>query len=234
MGRDALRALIERATRDPDPCQSLHTVTALRAELDAVERDHVVRALAEGRSFTDIAKALGVSRQAAHRRYRHLSGQPPAESRAPGRALITNEVRQAVAFAREEARTLGAGRVGSEHLLLGALRLERSPAVTVLRELGITLSAARENALPTGIVEQSVPDAPRGNGISSYARSVFDQALREAVLRGDGFIGLHHLLAAALRDNDGGACRTVQALGVDARVLRERLQQRGLSPGPAI
>jgi hypothetical protein len=47
--------------------------------------------------------------------------------------------------------------------------------------------------------------------------------VREAVRRGDGYIGVDHLLLASLSDPAGGACRTLEALGVDPAAVRANL-----------
>jgi transposase-like protein len=241
MGEDALRALVERTSRAPDPCESLRILTALRREVDQLERELVARALAGGRSFADIAQALGVSRQAAHRRYRHLAGTVPPErpaappvaaGRGSTRLVITSEARQAFAHAREEARALGAVRVGTEHLLLGVLRSDGTAIADTLADLGVTLELARAHAEPTAVSEHAVVDddapapalPPPPEGISRYLRSVLERALREAVARGQDAVGLDGLLLAALADEDGGACRTLLALGVEPDTLRARLQ----------
>src|SRR4051794_16993387 len=69
-------ALLERAIVAREATTSLRALTALRHELDALEHQQVARALAEGRSFSAIARPLGITRQAAHRRYRHLIAGP--------------------------------------------------------------------------------------------------------------------------------------------------------------
>src|SRR3954468_2458318 len=193
MGEDALRALVERTSRAPDPCESLRILTAPRRGGDQLERENVARALAAGRSFADVAQALGVSRQAAHRRYRHLAGTVPPERASepvtplrPGtRLAITSEARQAFSYARDEARALGAVRVGTEHLLLGMLRSDGPAIADTLVDLGVTLDLARAHAEPTAVTEQvvvngdgpvaSVP-APPPEGISRYLRSVLERA----------------------------------------------------------
>ena len=57
-------------------------------------------------------------------------------------------------------------------------------------------------------------------GISAYARAVFDLALREATKRGDGYVGVDHILLASLEDPNGGACRTLCELGLDPEQVR--------------
>src|SRR3954447_20893990 len=79
--------LLERTLTAPEPTASLRALTSLRRELDALERAHVARALQEGETFAAIAKPLGISRQAAHRRYRDLAtGTPAPRLSAAGRA----------------------------------------------------------------------------------------------------------------------------------------------------
>lgn len=57
-----------------DPAQALAAVVALRVMADKLERNAVAKALVQGWSWTQIAQALGVSKQAAHKR---LSGASP-------------------------------------------------------------------------------------------------------------------------------------------------------------
>jgi Clp amino terminal domain, pathogenicity island component/Homeodomain-like domain len=231
---DRLRDLMEHALRAASPSASLRATTALREELEAFERLQVARALDAGDSFGAIARALGISRQAAHRRYRDLAGvalpDPREEAAArPGRILVTSEARAAVNLAREEASALGSGAVGSEHILLGIIRCRSVPAIRSLIGDRVTLQQARVCAQPT-LIDGAPPPAPPApvaegpRGISAYARAVFEQSLREAVRRGDGYIGVEHLLLASLTDPNGGACRTLEALGLDPAEVRAHLE----------
>lgn len=63
-------ALIATAT-DEDPRRGLHAVAALRRLVEKLEGEHVARARKAGWSWQEIAGALGVSKQAAHRKHRH-------------------------------------------------------------------------------------------------------------------------------------------------------------------
>ena len=131
--------LAERASAAASPDEALQFVRALREEIDDFERQHVARALTLGEPVTAIARALGVSRQSAHRRFRDLV--PP---RLHGeRPQPTPEVKLAVEYARGEARRLRAPTVAGEHLLLGILRLDDCAVVQALNVLGITSETAR-------------------------------------------------------------------------------------------
>lgn len=50
------------------PAEALAAVVALRRMADSLERRAVAQALAQGWSWADVAEALGISKQAAHKR----------------------------------------------------------------------------------------------------------------------------------------------------------------------
>jgi len=126
-------ALLQRALTAPEPTSSLASLTALRRELDVLERAQVARALKSGVSFAALAKPLGITRQAAHRRYRDLA--------AP--ATLSPEARAALVSAREEAARNGSGSIDSTHLLLaiaqsrGLARRASGPALNAVAPSGL-------------------------------------------------------------------------------------------------
>lgn len=143
----ASRGTIEQLARDTarlaDPETALRALTALRQELDATEPDLVLRAVQAGASWSRIARALGITKQAAHRKYRYLFEHAMDASAGGPKLLVTPEARQSMQFAREEAKRLGQPAVGTEHLLLGILHCRESYAVKALNALGVTLETAR-------------------------------------------------------------------------------------------
>lgn len=59
------------------PAEALAAVVALRLMADSLERRAVAHALSDGWTWADVAEALGVTKQAAHKRLAHLlSGTP--------------------------------------------------------------------------------------------------------------------------------------------------------------
>jgi transposase-like protein len=220
---DRLVELLEHAVRASEPEVALHALSALRRELDAFERVQAWRALDAGSSYGSVARALGISRQAAHRRYRALADatEPPADAGEPARLRVAPEARAAVQLAAEEANALGAARMGSEHLLLGILRAGDPIVSAALRAGGITIENARMAAQPTLAGEESVEE--RSSQVTTYARKVFTDALRAAAAEPSHVIGITDLLKSALSDPNGGACRTLEALSVDVGALRASL-----------
>ena len=102
---------LERTLTANDPVRALGELRALRAELDAFERERVRTALQSGASFADVARGLGITRQAAHRRYRYLTAEPP-------RLVATPEALSILQLARHQAARLGSRTVEVEHLAL--------------------------------------------------------------------------------------------------------------------
>jgi hypothetical protein len=202
MAPNAQRILtvLERALTAQDPTAALRAMTELRTEIDGLERVHVARALQAGATFADVARPLGISRQAAHRRYRDLASAPPPPPRSP---TLSAEARAALIRAREEATRHGSGSIDSEHLLVAIARTARPP----LR--GLDVEAARRSFGPPTVNATS----PTG----------FRPSLHALLSRDQGPLRLDHLLRAALEDPDGGAKRLLDRLGIAPETLQQAL-----------
>jgi hypothetical protein len=74
---------LAEAADGQDPATGLAAVAALRRLLEELEAVHVAAAREKGWSWEDIAAALGVRRQSAHRKHAHRVTGPPADHR-PG------------------------------------------------------------------------------------------------------------------------------------------------------
>ena len=229
---DTLEQLARDAAAHPDAHEALAALAALRRELDALESPLVARALQEGASWSAIGGALGVSKQAAHRKHRDAVARvTPSAGDEGRRILVTAEARRCVQLAREEARGLGAESVGTEHLLLGILRCHRSHAVQALETLGVTLGRAQAGLQPTSVgLEPADPGREQGRpsrreDITPQARGILEGALREAMKLRDGYIGVEHLLLALLSDRRNGAVRTLAELGVSRTDVRRELDR---------
>jgi len=230
----AVPATIEQLAHDavhiPDAETALRAVSALRQELDQIEPELVARALQAGATWSDVARALGVSKQAAHRKHRELARTLQLSSPGGGpKILVTAEARRAIQFARDEARQLGQPAVGTEHILLGILRCRGSHAVQALNALGVTHDAARLFVQPTmpGVPEHGAGDAAAADrqGVTSHARRILEGSLREAVKRHEGYIGVEHLLLALLTDSRNGAVQTLEALKTTPKAIRRQLEE---------
>lgn len=218
-----LEQLARDAVEIADPETALRALSALRVELDALEPDLVARALRAGSSWSQIARALGISKQAAHHKFRHLSEQTGEWTSTDPKILVTSEARRAIRFAREEAKKLGQPAVGTEHILLGILRCEQSHAVRALNVLGVTHEAASACLMTTLPGASAHPSSE--DGISPQARRILEGSLREALKRHEGYIGVEHLLLSLLHDSRNGAVQTLEILKTTPRQVKRQLDR---------
>lgn len=215
---------------------------ALREELDVLERHHVATAIAAGWSWSRVAQSLGVTKQAAHRKHsqtvRGLSvpeeSRPATEGKpAEPRMIVSGDARRTVGVARDEARRRGAAVVGTEHLLLAVMKVGGGAADVLLRH-GVEYEAASVVLQPTLFEEdQAIADrdsqaaqAGAATGVSPLARACLEQALREALARRSSRLEVGDLVLALLRAAEGGAMRTLTALGVEVDELRTALEHQ--------
>jgi hypothetical protein len=222
--------LARSATNPPEAIQGLRALTALRHELDELEARHVAEALGEGRSWSQIGEALGVSKQAAHKRHAGRARRAPPRPPAPSerRLLVTGQARRVVARAREEAQARGRTELGPEHLLLGLLRDDHGIALRALDAAGVELDAAR-SALPEGggSAGRSGEELAEGERVrvSGEARAALEQSLREAVRVGDSHLGVEHLLLALLDGPETPAAQLLSKIGVEPGQVTQRVYE---------
>ena len=134
---------------------------------------------------------------------------------------FTSQSRRVVVLAQEEARKLNHGWIGTEHLLLGLLAEGQDTAARVLASADITLEAVRrEVEALIGRGEQPpsghIPFTPR-------AKKCLELSLREALQRGDNYIGTGHLLLGVMHEGQGVAVNVLEKLGANLGQLRERV-----------
>jgi ATP-dependent Clp protease ATP-binding subunit ClpC len=117
---------------------------------------------------------------------------------------FTEQARQVVVFAQEEARGLGHNHIGTEHILLGLL-LEGGGAARALDRFhvtqdGVQAEVARIIGQGDEVLTGQIPFTPR-------AKKVLELSLREAIDNGNRYIGPEHILLGLVREGEGVAAR---------------------------
>ena len=144
---------------------------------------------------------------------------------------FTPRAQQVLAHARREADRFNHHYIGTEHLLLGLLKLGKGVAVTILENLGVELNAVRQQ------VEQQIGRGtePQAEGNIPYTprvRKVLALANREAQELNHTYVGTEHLLLGLIRDGDGVAGQILRHFGVDLeQARRELLEETGFGEG---
>ena len=232
--------LARRAVTPAEPTDRLHAIAALRYALEELEAEVVTEAVRGGATWAGVARALGITRQSAHRRYAKRVADPaaspprrrPTPVPAEQQVVVTAHARGVVRTARAAARALGHAEVDSAHLLLGLLAERRGAASTALNEIGADFDTARDAidgalALPRARRRGRRARVP----ISTATRAVLEQSLREVQRLGHRQLGAEHLLLALLHNEDGGAVRVLSHLGITPEDL-ERCLGKVLKEAP--
>jgi Clp amino terminal domain, pathogenicity island component len=135
---------------------------------------------------------------------------------------FTEEARQAIVCAQEEARALNHHYIGTEHILLGLLsEEERIGGDRPLHSLGITLEDARQQV--RRIVGSGEEPTPGQVPFTPRAKKVLELALREALSLGHNWIGPEHILLGIVREDEGVASRVLLDFDADALKIRNRV-----------
>src|SRR6266567_2264297 len=135
---------------------------------------------------------------------------------------FTPRAQQVLALARKEADRFNHNFVGTEHLLLGLIRLGQGTAVTVLRKMGLDLETVRkevEKQVGTGPDQKMIGHIP----YTPRVKKVLALAAKEARALNHTYVGTEHILLGLLREGDGVAARVLKNLEVDTEVTRQHI-----------
>ncbi|MGW4369593.1 Clp protease N-terminal domain-containing protein [Nocardia takedensis] len=189
--------------------------------------DHLIghfvdQARRSGASWTDIGESMGVTKQAAQKRFvPKTPGDASDMDPNAGFAKFTSRARAVAVASQEEARTAGNPLIGTGHLVLGLLSEPDGLAVKLIQDSGVTVEAVRTAITaglpaPEGEVPALVPYSPE-------ARKALELTFREALRLGHNYIGTEHILLALLEQENGAGPLT--DLGLDKAPIEAKLAQ---------
>jgi ATP-dependent Clp protease ATP-binding subunit ClpA len=225
-----LQELIETVRQDAGsdyPLDQLVAAAAAASQLeettDALLGHFVDRCRRDGRSWTEISNALGVTKQAVHKRFSSaLAAHIVAATPTPNFERFTDRARHVVAASRRAAASLGADAVSTEHLLLALFAEPEGIAGRTLMAMNVTedtvragIRAARadDEAREQGhrgtpdqaagnepAAEQSSPATDSAPAYDEDAKRALGDALTVALEFSHGYIGTEHLLLGLYRN----------------------------------
>ena len=135
---------------------------------------------------------------------------------------FTPRAQQVLALARKEADRFNHNFVGTEHLLLGLIKLGQGVAVNVLQKMGLDLETVRmevEKQVGTGPDQKMIGNIP----YTPRVKKVLALAAREAKALNHTYVGTEHILLGLLREGDGVAARVLKNLDVDIEQTRQEI-----------
>jgi hypothetical protein len=207
--------LIEAITTVHSDALDQLTDAVLAADHLGEVADHLIghfvdRARRSGASWSDIGRSMGVTKQAAQKRF--VSRTEPADlDPSQGFSRFTPRARNVVVAAQNEARAAGNPTISPGHLVLGLLSEPDGIAARVIAGRGVAADAVRRTALATlppagGEVPDLVPFDPQ-------AQKALELTFRQALRLGHNYIGTEHILLALLEVEDGTG--VLAGLGLD-------------------
>ena len=136
---------------------------------------------------------------------------------------FTPRARKVVELARAEARRFHHNYVGTEHILLGLIKLGEGVAVNVLGRMGLDLKSVRaavEKQVGPGPEEAKQPDTIP---LTPRVQKVMAHATTEARSLGHAYVGTEHILLGLLKEGEGVAARVLLTLNVDLERCRKEI-----------
>ncbi|MFD8274367.1 Clp protease N-terminal domain-containing protein [Streptomyces flaveolus] len=210
-----------------EPLEQLQDAVIAGEHLGEVA-DHLIghfvdQARRSGASWTDIGRRMGVTRQAAQKRF------VPKESAdldaSQGFSRYTPRARNAVMAAHNEAVAAGATEGLPEHLLLGVLTERDGLAAKAITQQGVQLDAVREAA--TAVLPPAADEVPELVPYGPAAKKVLELTFREALRLGHNYVGTEHILLALLEHEHGEGVLSGLGIGKEAieRYVTETVSQ---------
>lgn len=135
---------------------------------------------------------------------------------------FTPRAQQVLALSRKEADRFNHNYVGTEHILLGLIKLGQGVAVSVLERMGLDLESVRmevEKHVGTGPEQKvagSIPYTPR-------VKKVLALSNKEAKSLNHSYVGTEHILLGLLREGEGVAAKVLNSLDIDIQRTRNEI-----------
>ena len=137
---------------------------------------------------------------------------------------FTEEARNVMALAGQQAQRFGHNCIGTEHIFLGLLKEEACTGAKILKDCGVNTKKIRHELKQfLKLKGESDPDAENKLPQTPPAVQAVKHALEEARALHHDHIGTEHLLLGLLRETDGIAAQTLANLGVKLEDVREGL-----------
>src|SRR6266403_1077288 len=135
---------------------------------------------------------------------------------------VTPRAQQVLALARKDADRFNHNYVGTEHLLLGLIKLGQGVAVNVLQKMGLDLETVRME------VEKQVGSGPETKIVGNIpytprVKKVLALAGKEAKALNHSYVGTEHILLGLLREGEGVAARVLKSLEIDIERTRNEI-----------
>lgn len=200
-----------------DVLQHLEDAVAASTRVGEVA-DHLVghfvdQARRSGASWTEIGAHMGVTKQAAQKRFVPRDSEDPDFPDRGPLSRFTIRARNVVQVAKQQAAVLGHGEVANTHLLLGMLTEPQGLAALAIEAgSGLELDQVRDRILATQ--NRGRRKARSSVRFSGDAKKTLELALRQALRMGHNYIGTEHLLLGVMQQEKDPATAILAELSL--------------------
>jgi len=198
-----------------DALEQLSDAVLAAEHLDDVA-DHLIghfvdQARRSGASWTDIGRSMGVTKQAARKRFVPKAPNEPDLDASEGFSRFSPRARKVVIASQQEAHAAKNAQIGPQHLILGLLREPEGLAARAIVAQGVLLDTVRRAV--TATLPPSAEEVPALIPFTELARKALELTYRQALRMGHNYIGTEHILLALLElENSMGV---LNGLGID-------------------
>jgi hypothetical protein len=177
--------------------------------------DHLIghfvdQARRSGASWTEIGRSMGVTKQAAQKRF-VAKGEAPDLDASQGFTRFTDRARKVVVTAQADARTAGNSQISVAHLVLGLVADPTALGARTIVAQGVSLDTVRQTA--TATLPPAADAVPALIPFDAHAKKALELTFREALRMNHNHVGTEHILLALLELEDGTG--VLAGLGVD-------------------
>jgi len=165
-----------------------------------------------GASWTDIGRSMGVTKQAAQKRFvPRASDQGSDLDPSQGFGRFTPRARNVVMAAQNEATAAHNNQISPEHVVLGLLSEPEGLGARAIIAQGVSLETVRKSVAV--MLPPAADEVPALIPYDPHAKKALELTFRQALRMGHNYIGTEHILLALLELEDGTGVLT--GLGVD-------------------
>ena len=194
--------------------------------------DHLIghfvdQARRSGASWTEIGRSMGVTKQAAQKRFVAKADAPDLDA-SQGFSRYTDRARKVVVRAQEEARDKSNNQITVAHLVLGLVADPTALGARAIVSQGVTLDTVRRTA--TATLPAAADSVPALIPFDGHAKKALELTFREALRMNHNRVGTEHILLALLELEDGTG--VLAGLGVE-KATAEKAIVAALAASPA-
>jgi hypothetical protein len=220
---DDLIESVKSQTPGSDPLQQLSDAVLVSEQVGEVA-DHLIghfvdQARRSGASWTEIGVSMGVSKQAAQKRF--VPKEFFASSGHADFSRFTPRARHVVEHAAEAARGINNDQIDTIHLLLGLLGEQDGIAAKIIEKRGAPLAEVGRRV--SALLPPGVDDPPERIPFSARSRKALELTVREALRLVHNYVGTEHILLGLIEQGEGPAYELLTELGLPKAIVDEEI-----------